>query len=832
MPPLTTKPPAGLRYTTAPEAPTPTVRAPEGVVVAVVSVTGTVDEVNDLIVPGAYTRTLTALTPKVIKEHQWADVVGRVLHIEELMPGDPRLPPFTGRGKPWPADAGALIATMQFNLNTDLGREAFENVRFFGADQQFSIGYKVVPGRTRRRRDGVRVIGDLDLWEISTVLWGAHLDTLALDVKSAKQAAAKADKEMRAAVDDEVAAIEDGDPGAAADAAGDVDQAEVAAEKADEEETDLVAADALTLDVARPGDGVAARKRAAEKLRAAARARARRAKDETTLTEMDRRDEWDRAIDLETLEEQKRRSEYRRKYKLTRETRNRRVDLAEDERVRRATWQAQMSRWVRVEKARRRKWSMTMRARTDALAASIRALEAKTAASLVAEVKGGVPGVADTPEDMAATRRLFRWYEKGEGAALIQWGVDGDFYRCVAIAGKHMTSENAKGFCANRHKGALGTWPGDHDGDGKRDKKTHPADGMEWKTMTQMRGSFEERQRKIERAVDGLLCPRPVDAGDGMAAASGWVSVDATFDTKVYVTVYKDGGVQESYEIPYSFDTEGEVALGEPTEVELSVVARPEGGMEPEPVADETAAQMRYLTPVLTGFGELAVATKTASFGLEEKGGAWKEALADAARTLMDALDEAGVSLDDPDEPVMDDDDLEDVDVDGPAEPEGVPYEETEPVDTDEGEAGDDMGMPGMDESAGFGVLGGDTETDTETDMDTDMDADMDAPMVPDEPGIPDNTDTDLDADDDGETDGMETAEVGAPSDGSASNGDPTADTAEAGDTYASDPDPDEDDDEDEDDDGDKPWKGEKKTLTLDPADIIADLERLRLATS
>lgn len=55
---------------------------------------------------------------------------------------------------------------------------------------------------------------------------------------------------------------------------------------------------------------------------------------------------------------------------------------------------------------------------------------------------------------------LRNWYVHGGGAAEIGWGTPGDFMRCVAIAGKHMTSERAKGYCNLRHQEAVGSPPG------------------------------------------------------------------------------------------------------------------------------------------------------------------------------------------------------------------------------------------------------------------------------------------------------------------------------------------------------------------------------------
>lgn len=53
---------------------------------------------------------------------------------------------------------------------------------------------------------------------------------------------------------------------------------------------------------------------------------------------------------------------------------------------------------------------------------------------------------------------LFRYWTKGEGAAKIRWGEDGDFDRCV----KHLTGKvsDPKGLCNVLHRRALGVAPG------------------------------------------------------------------------------------------------------------------------------------------------------------------------------------------------------------------------------------------------------------------------------------------------------------------------------------------------------------------------------------
>ncbi len=159
---------------------------PEGIVRAIVSVTGIVDAVEDLIVPGAYAATLKRRRPKVVDDHEWQRKAGRVLHIEEWMSGDKRLPKTTKDGQPWPAEAGALVATIQYNLRSDAGRESYEWVRFYAesSEAEFSVGYKVPPGKARKRHDGVRVILEVDLFELSHVLFGAAPLSMALEVKN------------------------------------------------------------------------------------------------------------------------------------------------------------------------------------------------------------------------------------------------------------------------------------------------------------------------------------------------------------------------------------------------------------------------------------------------------------------------------------------------------------------------------------------------------------------------------------------------------------------------------------------------------------------------
>jgi 2'-5' RNA ligase/phage head maturation protease len=164
-------------------------RGGKGIVRAIFAVTGVVDDVEDLIIPGAFTRTLATRRVKPVWSHDWKEPVGSVLSIEEWMPGDPRFATIPG-GSVWPQEAGALVATVQYNLRTTRGRDAYEQVRQWheNGEAQFSIGFKVPPGGASKRHDGVRIIHDLDLYEVSPVLHGAHPMTRSIEVKAATRA--------------------------------------------------------------------------------------------------------------------------------------------------------------------------------------------------------------------------------------------------------------------------------------------------------------------------------------------------------------------------------------------------------------------------------------------------------------------------------------------------------------------------------------------------------------------------------------------------------------------------------------------------------------------
>jgi 2'-5' RNA ligase len=454
----------------------------EGIVTAVVSVTGTKDDVDDVIMPGAYADTLKARNPKVCWHHDWAKPIGRVLSIVELLPGDPRLPTKQRNGQPWPKEAGALVATMQFNMKSERGKEAFEAVVFYSetGECEWSIGYQVQAGKSHRDKQGVRWIKAIDLFELSFVLFGAHnmTGTLALKaaamlmqmhtkgltktaandtvvirweefeqaVKALEQAAnegATDDEDTVAGVpvdnvddtpnttppqppaDARPSETADGDmeddyPVVVVDQLG--DEAELVSDEEIEDETSQVQPAAKTLAAAR-----------LEIQRKSMPLEADTGIEDTCtcgdVVVFDTANGWMRKDGSYSHDDGTTHSDHLEP-----------PDAAELAGV---TVKSISSGDFRID--------------ADGTL-TIQTTEQKLLANLLTplgEIKDTNPG-----DQSQGARELIHWYEHGEGAAKIRWGEDGDFMRCVHIAEKHMTTEQAKGFCSNRHLGALGVRPG------------------------------------------------------------------------------------------------------------------------------------------------------------------------------------------------------------------------------------------------------------------------------------------------------------------------------------------------------------------------------------
>lgn len=548
-----------------------------GEVVAIVGVTGIVDHVNDLIEPGAYADTLAKRRPKVCWAHSWEMPVGKVLQIEEWFPGDKRFAQVgaTLDGKPWPAEAGALVAKTQFNMKSDRGREAFLAVDFYSdsGECEWSIGWQPIPQHTVKRKDGVRVCRKVELFEVSPVLFGAAPLTRTLQVKSLRLADA-----YLPALEQKV-----GLPAGVQPAGGGADENELhrlAMDEIDWSEVDAAATDAPPAEepaaVVAQGDEAGTVKVDAKALLA--------------LTGSKFGD----------------------------------LDL-------------------------------------DALAAAL-----PTDVGIKA-AEGGADRNRGNAEE------LRRWYEDGEGAAIIGWGTPGDFMRCVGIAGKHMTPDRAKGYCNLRHKGATGVYPGQEKSAGVAAaellaKSWNPmlevgvdAAHTERKYMGEgrLRGTFEQRREALDRALSATLRelhPAPSRESDPsepqpVGGGHGWVSIDGTWEDRVVATFvrYGDGpsdaaDIRQTYEVAYTYDGD-QVELGTPRPVELQVSVVPtDGGFDDGDLEDA------MLGPVITVLGESIDLMKAAAARTETKAGrvlseANASRLRGALEHLLEVARAAGIDL-------------------------------------------------------------------------------------------------------------------------------------------------------------------------------------------
>ena len=153
----------------------------KGIVECFVAGIGNKDSVGDICASGAFNASLKRRKPRVVWGHNWNDPIGKVLEIYEVPSSDPRLPEKMKR-----AGIGGLYAKVQFNLNSEKGKEAFANVQFFGMEQEWSIGYKNLDAIFDPAKQA-NVLKEVELYEVSPVLHGANQLTGTISIKGAKK---------------------------------------------------------------------------------------------------------------------------------------------------------------------------------------------------------------------------------------------------------------------------------------------------------------------------------------------------------------------------------------------------------------------------------------------------------------------------------------------------------------------------------------------------------------------------------------------------------------------------------------------------------------------
>jgi len=149
----------------------------QGIVECFVAGIGNKDSVGDVVISGAFAKSLLRRKPRVVWGHSWNDPIGKVLEMYEVPIGDYRLP-----AKMRNAGIGGLYAKVQFNLNSEKGKEAFATVAFFGEDQEWSIGYKTIDSVFDPNLQA-NILKEVELYEVSPVLHGANQLTGTISIK-------------------------------------------------------------------------------------------------------------------------------------------------------------------------------------------------------------------------------------------------------------------------------------------------------------------------------------------------------------------------------------------------------------------------------------------------------------------------------------------------------------------------------------------------------------------------------------------------------------------------------------------------------------------------
>ena len=154
-----------------------TVDAAEGIVEAYVNSMGVVDHDGEIIEMGAFDQSIQKGGQSVAWFHDQSAPVGKVIDAAPIQ---------LSNDDNSERQLGRLKAVMQFNLNTQRGREAFADVEF-GSVKEWSVGFRALEDALERLDGGenVRVIKNLDWVEVSPVLRGASPDTQTITAKSA-----------------------------------------------------------------------------------------------------------------------------------------------------------------------------------------------------------------------------------------------------------------------------------------------------------------------------------------------------------------------------------------------------------------------------------------------------------------------------------------------------------------------------------------------------------------------------------------------------------------------------------------------------------------------
>lgn len=138
---------------------------------AYASTFGNVDHDNDIVLPGAFTKTISEAFPankiKVLWQHNWAQPIGRPVAMSQ--------------------DSKGLITETELSKTT-LGNDAIALLED-GVIDKLSIGFWIPAGKAATRPDGVREIAEVALMEYSLVTFPANDQAVVTGMKAIKEMA-------------------------------------------------------------------------------------------------------------------------------------------------------------------------------------------------------------------------------------------------------------------------------------------------------------------------------------------------------------------------------------------------------------------------------------------------------------------------------------------------------------------------------------------------------------------------------------------------------------------------------------------------------------------
>jgi HK97 family phage prohead protease len=155
--------------------------AAQGIAEIVISAYGNVDHDRDIVEVGACSKQIAGEygpNPKGMLDHDWSmrSAVAKTLRW-------------------WEENDGTHVEA-QYNLDKEIGRDAFSDLQFYGDDMEFSVGYEIkarrAPTAEEKAMGARQVITEWQINEWSHVMLGANSETRLVAAKAKTEQGAKA----------------------------------------------------------------------------------------------------------------------------------------------------------------------------------------------------------------------------------------------------------------------------------------------------------------------------------------------------------------------------------------------------------------------------------------------------------------------------------------------------------------------------------------------------------------------------------------------------------------------------------------------------------------